>query len=52
MVSGRGRVFGPALNEDEQRCAAASIATGNYYVAVTSSSVTRMQSPVLVNNLP
>ncbi len=53
LASGRTRLlFGPALNEDERRCAALSLATGDFFLAVTSSSVTRMQSPVVRDNLP
>ncbi len=53
LASGRTRLlFGPPLNEDERRCAALSLATGDFFLAVTSSSVTRMQSPVVRDHLP
>jgi len=53
LASGGPRLLiGPPLNEDERRCAALSLATGDYFLAVTSSSVTRMQSPVVQDSLP
>jgi type II secretory pathway pseudopilin PulG len=53
VASGPARlIVGPALNQDERRCAAISLATGDYYLAVTSSSVTRMQSPIVQDSLP
>ncbi len=53
LASGIPRLLtGPPLNREELRCAALSAATGDYYLAVTSSSVTRMQSPVVLDSLP
>jgi hypothetical protein len=53
LASGVPRLLiGPPLNQDERRCATLSTLTGDYYLAVTSSSVTRMQSPVVPDNLP
>jgi hypothetical protein len=51
-IAGGWTRIGPPLSPEERRCALLSGATGDFYLAVTSSSVARMQSPVLSDDLP
>ncbi len=43
---------GPNLSTEERSCALLSTAGNGYYIALTSSAVTRMQSPAVSDNLP
>jgi Flp pilus assembly protein TadG len=51
-LAGRPGLLNPRPSDEQIACNLIGVADGNRYIAMTSSAVTRMQSPVYVTNLP